>query len=182
MAAEANGRETHARWLSLPLFDLRADGARVSLLAARSKRGCIRRRWAGRGTAFPTSRPCWPGRRRSGRATRSPASRLRAPPSGSRRRCALADLPLKVFLNEAIVPYEDDDVTRLIVDGVDATRLAPVASLTVGELRDWLLSDAATGAALAALSPGLTPEMVAAVCEALPQPGPDRDRRQAPRS
>jgi ethanolamine ammonia-lyase large subunit len=76
---------------------------------------------------------------------------------------ALADLPLKVFLSEAIVPYEDDDVTRLIVDGVDCDALAPVASLTVGELRDWLLSDAATGAALAALSPGLTPEMVAAV-------------------
>jgi len=70
---------------------------------------------------------------------------------------ALADLPLKVFLSEAIVPYEDDDVTRLIVDGVDCDALAPVASLTVGELRDWLLSDAATGAALAALSPGLTP-------------------------
>jgi len=76
---------------------------------------------------------------------------------------ALADLPLKVFLNEAIVAYEDDDVTRLIVDGVDAEALAPVASFTVGELRDWLLSDAATGEALAALSPGLTPEMVAAV-------------------
>ena len=76
---------------------------------------------------------------------------------------ALADLPLRVFLDEAIVPYEDDDVTRLIVDGVDAKALAPVASLTVGEWRDWLLSDAATGAALAALSPGLTPEMVAAV-------------------
>jgi len=77
--------------------------------------------------------------------------------------CALADLPLKVFLNQAIIPYEDDDVTRLIVDGVDLAALAPVAALTVGGLRDWLLSDMATGEALAALSPGLTPEMVAAV-------------------
>ena len=66
---------------------------------------------------------------------------------------ALADLPLKVFLDESVVPYEDDDVTRLIVDGVDEEALKPVASLSVGELRDWLLSDAATGEALAALSP-----------------------------
>lgn len=78
-------------------------------------------------------------------------------------RHVLADLPLKTFLAEALVPYEDDDVTRLIVDGHDATAFAPVAHLTVGALRDWLLSDAATPEVLAALAPGLTPEMVAAV-------------------
>lgn len=76
---------------------------------------------------------------------------------------ALADVPLAHFLNEAVVPYEADAVTRLIVDGHDRVAFAPVASLTVGGLRDWLLSDAATPAVLAALAPGLTPEMVAAV-------------------
>ena len=75
---------------------------------------------------------------------------------------ALAEVPLATFLSEAVVPYEDDEVTRLIVDTHDAAAFAPVASLTVGGLRDWLLSDAATPPALAALAPGLTPEMAAA--------------------
>jgi len=78
---------------------------------------------------------------------------------------ALADLPLAVFLREAIIPYENDEVTRLIVDAHDAAAFAPVASLTVGGLRDWLLSDAATAASLAALAPGLMPEMAAAVAK-----------------
>jgi ethanolamine ammonia-lyase large subunit len=75
----------------------------------------------------------------------------------------LADLPLSVFQNEAVVPYESDSVTRLIVDTQDKTAFAPIASLTVGEFRDWLLSDEATGARIAELSGGLVPEMVAAV-------------------
>ena len=62
-----------------------------------------------------------------------------------------------------MVPYETDEVTRLIVDTHDAEAFAPVRSLTVGELRDWLLSDDATPERLAALAPGLTPEMAAAV-------------------
>jgi len=78
-------------------------------------------------------------------------------------RHALADVPLARFLQEALIPYEQDDITRLIVDTHDAQALAPVAHLCVGDLRDWLLSDAATPAVLAALAPGLTPEMVAAV-------------------
>jgi ethanolamine ammonia-lyase large subunit len=78
-------------------------------------------------------------------------------------RHALADLPLSVFLTEALVPYEDDEVTRLIVDGHDAAAHAPVAALTVGAFRDWLLADEATTEVLTALAPGLTPEMVAAV-------------------
>lgn len=76
---------------------------------------------------------------------------------------ALADLPLAAFLNEAVVPYEADEVTRLIVDTHDKPAFAPVASLTVGGLRDWLLSDEATTEELSALAPGLTPEMAAAV-------------------
>jgi ethanolamine ammonia-lyase large subunit len=75
----------------------------------------------------------------------------------------LADLPIVTFLREAVVPYEEDDVTRLIVDRSDASALAPLAHLTVGGLRDWLLSDSATTGELAAAAPGLTPEMVAAV-------------------
>lgn len=78
-------------------------------------------------------------------------------------RHVLADTPLKQFLTEALIPYESDNVTRLIIDGHDAAAFAPVSHLTVGGLRDWLLSERATTAALTALAPGLTPEMVAAV-------------------
>ncbi len=76
---------------------------------------------------------------------------------------ALAEIPLKHFLDEAVVPYEADEVTRLIVDTHDADAFAPVRHLTVGDFRDWLLGDAADASALAALAPGLTPEMAAAV-------------------
>ena len=75
---------------------------------------------------------------------------------------ALADLPLRTFLNEAVIPYEADEVTRLIIDSHDATAFAPIAHLTVGGFRDWLLAEATTET-LTALRPGLTPEMVAAV-------------------
>jgi ethanolamine ammonia-lyase large subunit len=94
----------------------------------------------------------------SGVAAASMAERVAA-------QLALADLPLKTFLSEAIVPYESDEVTRLILDTHDAAAFAPVAHLSVGGLRDWLLSDEADGAAIAALSPGLTPEMAAAVAK-----------------
>jgi ethanolamine ammonia-lyase large subunit len=76
---------------------------------------------------------------------------------------ALADLPLRVFLTEALVPYEDDEVTRLIIDDHDAAAFARVAHLTVGDFRNWLLSEQADTAALSALAPGLTPEMAASV-------------------
>ena len=76
---------------------------------------------------------------------------------------ALADVPLQRFLEEPLIPYEADEVTRLIVDDHDAESFAPVRSLTVGEFRDWLLGEQATGDVLTQLSPGLTPEMVAAV-------------------
>ncbi len=78
-------------------------------------------------------------------------------------RMALADLPLRTFLHEALIPYETDEVTRLIVDGHDAAAFAPIASLTVGAFRDWLCSEVATTKALARLAPGITPEMAAAV-------------------
>jgi len=78
-------------------------------------------------------------------------------------RLVLADLPLRTFLNEALIPYEDDEVTRLIIDRHDATAFAPVAHLTVGELRNWLLLADTDAAALAGVANGLTAEMVAAV-------------------
>src|SRR3954468_22392061 len=78
-------------------------------------------------------------------------------------RIALANVPLKQFLQEAVIPYEEDEITRLILDTHDASAFAGVSSLTVGAFRDWLLSDAATTATLAKLSRGVTPEMAAAV-------------------
>jgi ethanolamine ammonia-lyase large subunit len=92
----------------------------------------------------------------AGIAARSAEERVAA-------QCALADLALTRFCEEAVVPYETDEVTRLIADTHDAAAFAPLRSLTVGELRDWLLSDDATPERLAALAPGLTPEMAAAV-------------------
>ncbi|MCK9195061.1 MAG: ethanolamine ammonia-lyase subunit EutB, partial [Nevskia sp.] len=76
---------------------------------------------------------------------------------------ALAELPLARLLEDLVVPYEIDEVTRLIIDNHDAVAFAPVAGLSVGQFREWLLSDHADSTSLAALAPGLTPEMVAAV-------------------
>jgi ethanolamine ammonia-lyase large subunit len=76
-------------------------------------------------------------------------------------RHVLADVPLSQFLTEALVPYEADEITRLILDTHNAEAFAPIAHLTVGAFRDWLM--AADGAMIRSLAPGLTPEMVAAV-------------------
>lgn len=78
-------------------------------------------------------------------------------------KCALADLPLGVFLNETLIPYETDAVTRLILDTHDAEAFSPVSSLTVGEFRNWLLSYEIQADQLKAVAPGITPEMAAAV-------------------
>ena len=100
--------------------------------------------------------PARAGDELAGVAARSAVERVAA-------QMTLADLPLTVFLNEAVVPYETDEVTRLIVDTHDSTAFAPIASLTVGGFRDTLLSYETTTESLAALAPGLTPEMAAAV-------------------
>jgi ethanolamine ammonia-lyase large subunit len=78
-------------------------------------------------------------------------------------RIALADVPLKQFLTEAVIPYEADEVTRLIVDGHDPAAFATVSSFTVGSFRDWLLSVNASPDALKTIARGITPEMAAAV-------------------
>jgi len=107
-------------------------------------------------TLMARASPARSGDRLAGMAAESAQERVAA-------QMALAELPLATFLSEAIVPYEDDAVTRLVLDTHDATAFAPVAHLTVGDFRNWLLGDAADEASLAALAPGLTPEMVAAV-------------------
>ena len=76
---------------------------------------------------------------------------------------ALAEVPLALFLNEALVPYEDDEVTRLIVDSHERAAFAPISHLCVGDFRDWLLDDATDTAMLARVAAGITPEMAAAV-------------------
>ena len=88
--------------------------------------------------------------------------------SGEERAVAqitLADVPLRRFLNEALIPYEDDEVTRLIIDTHDAAAFAEIARLTVGDFRNWLLADETDSATLACVAPGITPEMAAAVCK-----------------
>jgi ethanolamine ammonia-lyase large subunit len=107
-------------------------------------------------TVLACASPLRSGDQLAGIAASSHARRVAA-------RYALADIPLERFLNEALVPYESDEVTRLIVDTHDAAAFRPVSHLTVGGFRDWLLSYPADGAALAALAPGITPEMAAAV-------------------
>jgi ethanolamine ammonia-lyase large subunit len=76
---------------------------------------------------------------------------------------ALADVPLKTFLNEVVIPYEKDEVTRLIIDSHDTIAFEPVSHLTVGDFCDWLLSDYTDCETLRSISAGITPEMVAAV-------------------
>jgi ethanolamine ammonia-lyase large subunit len=76
---------------------------------------------------------------------------------------ALADLPLTAFLNQALVPYEDDEVSRLILDTHAAQAFAPISHLTVGDFRNWLLDEETDSARLAAVAPGITPEMAASV-------------------
>jgi ethanolamine ammonia-lyase large subunit len=118
--------------------------------------GNIRYTFAGLRELLAKATPLRSGDVLAGIAARSAEERVAA-------QFVLADLPLTHFLSEHVVPYEADEVTRLIADTHDAQAFAPVQGFTVGELRDWLLSDDATPARLAALAPGLTPEMAAAV-------------------
>jgi ethanolamine ammonia-lyase large subunit len=75
----------------------------------------------------------------------------------------LSEVPLRQFLEDLLIPYEEDEVTRLIVDSHDAVAFAPVENLTVGQFRDWLLRYETTTEVLGKLAPGITPEMAAAV-------------------
>ena len=110
-------------------------------------------RWPSLAALLATASPPRSGDQLAGIAAQSATERVAA-------QMALADLPLATFLTEAVIPYETDDVTRLILDTHDTRAFAPIAHLTVGGFRDWLLAGQAD---LAALRPGLTPEMTAAV-------------------
>jgi ethanolamine ammonia-lyase large subunit len=107
-------------------------------------------------TLLARASPDRAGDRLAGLAAESGGERVAA-------RMALADLPLTGFLKEPLVPYETDEVTRLILDSHDKAAFAPIAAMTVGEFRDFLLSDEATAETLAGLAPGVTPEMAAGV-------------------
>jgi len=121
--------------------------------------GGTRYNFAGLRALLAAASPARSGDVLAGVAAASEAERVAA-------RWALADLPLTTFLADLVVPYETDEVSRLIVDGHDRAAFAPIAHLTVGGLRDWLLAEP-DGARIAALAPGLTPEMVAAVSKLL---------------
>ena len=95
-------------------------------------------------------------------------------------RMALADVPLKQFLNETVIPYEEDEVTRLIVDTHDAAAFAAMSSLTVGGFRDWLLSDAATGEACCEARAGHHAGDGGGGLQADAQPGSDPGREEMP--
>ena len=118
--------------------------------------GSVTYRFADLRTLLARATPARSGDELAGLSARSAEERVAA-------QMALADLPLREFRNELLVPYESDEVTRLIVDDLDETAFADFAQLTVGEFRDWLLGPKATGATLAVLAPGLMPEMAAAV-------------------
>ncbi|SHI10197.1 ethanolamine ammonia-lyase subunit EutB [Ferrimonas marina] len=107
-------------------------------------------------TLLAWASPARSGDRLAGLAAPTAEMRIRA-------QMALAEVPLSRFLNEALVPYEQDEITRLILDSHNPDAFAPVAHLTLGDFRNWLLSEQASPEALAALADGLTPEMVAAV-------------------
>ncbi len=78
-------------------------------------------------------------------------------------RMCLAEIPLKTFLEDLIIPYETDEVTRLIVDTHNQQAFREVSHLTVGDFRDWLLTDEVDTETLTRVAPGITPEMAAAV-------------------
>ncbi|WP_309626354.1 ethanolamine ammonia-lyase subunit EutB [Methylibium sp.] len=125
-------------------------------MAYRHTLGGERYRFADLKDVMAKATPLRSGDQLAGIAAATAAERMAA-------KMCLAELPLSHFLSEALIPYETDEVTRLIVDTHDAAAFAPVAHLSVGDFRDWLLSDAADEATLTSLRPGLTPEMAAAV-------------------
>jgi ethanolamine ammonia-lyase large subunit len=117
--------------------------------------GVLQYRFNSLATLLARATPARAGDALAGIAAQSAEERVAA-------QMALADLPLDTFLSETVIPYEEDDVTRLIIDTHDRAAFAPVAHLTVGGFREWLLSYDTTTEQLTAVAPGLTPEMVAA--------------------
>ena len=77
-------------------------------------------------------------------------------------RAVLANLTLRDLREHPVVPYEQDELTRLVEDELDEQAFRAVAHLTVGQFREWLLDIETSGPTLRAVAPGLTPEMAAA--------------------
>lgn len=118
--------------------------------------GSVSYQFADLKTLLAKASPDRSGDRLAGVAAASAEERVAA-------RWALADVPLTDFLTDLVIPYEQDDVTRLILDSHDATAFGAIAHFTVGDFRNWLLADAADEVMLAAIRPAVTPEMAAAV-------------------
>jgi ethanolamine ammonia-lyase large subunit len=118
--------------------------------------GATRYRFADLRTLLARASPARSGDALAGVAAESASERVAA-------QSALAEVPLAAFLEEPVVPYEADEVTRLILETHDAGAFAPVGGMCVGEFRDFLLSPAASETVLAGLAAGITPEMAAAV-------------------
>ena len=167
-----------AIWFLLGILVLRGD--RPAPAGARARRGIGLR---------PTARAAVDMNLRALLAKASPArsgdqlAGIAAATAEERARAqmALADVPLKRFLAEPIVPYESDEVTRLICDSHDAAAFAPIAHLTVGEFRDWLLSEQASTERLTALAPGVTPGDGRGRLQNHAAAGPRQCRREVPR-
>ncbi len=94
----------------------------------------------------------------AGVAAREPVERVAA-------RAVLANLTLAELRAHPVVPYEDDELTRLVEDSLDPQAFGAVKHLTVGQLREWILDSRTSGPVIRSISPGLTPEMAAAVCK-----------------
>ena len=107
-------------------------------------------------TLLAKASPLRSGDQLAGVAARTQEERVRA-------QMELADTALQRFLDQPVVPYETDEVTRLIVDTHDKAAFAPVSGLSVGQFREHLLAYGTGPAELRALAPGITPEMAAAV-------------------
>ena len=107
-------------------------------------------------TVLAKATPEKSGDQMAGLAAQSEQERIAA-------KLVLADIPLKQFLQEEIIPSESDAVSQLIQDSFDAQAFQPISHLTVGEFRNWLLDYQTDGEKIAQISPGLTPEMIAAV-------------------
>ncbi|MGB7298610.1 MAG: ethanolamine ammonia-lyase subunit EutB [Burkholderiaceae bacterium] len=118
--------------------------------------GSTRYRFDTLGSILANASPSRSGDQLAGVAAPTESQRIAA-------RFVLADLPLSTFLNEALIPYENDEVTRLIQDQHESDALATLGDLTVGEFREWLLDERTDAGALNRVSPGITPEMAAAV-------------------
>ncbi len=80
-------------------------------------------------------------------------------------RAVLSELTLAQLRAHPVVPYEQDELTRMVEDTLDERAFAAVGHLSVAQLREWLLQTETSGAQIRAVSPGLTPEMAAAVCK-----------------